>query len=311
MDPILYALLFGVVAAVGVFVAVWSLRPAPMSSADLAESRVRAYESALPIAVTELELQQPFYRRILQPTIRRLGRFLDQSMPAKSREKIRQRLEQAGRLTTLSAGDFIAWRYAFTGIFTIVGLAIGLLTGSPVMVALGAAIGMAAGLYLPNLWLRWQVGRRRTEIQLELPDVMDALVVCVEAGLTFEAAMEKVVEKYDTALSEELGRVLQETRLGRPRLEALSDMGTRCGVEELNNLVQAIIQSEQLGAGMVRILRIQADDLRRRRLMFAEERGGRAPLKMLIPMVGCIFPTLWIILLGPAGLLAIKVLTGR
>ena len=105
--------------------------------------------------------------------------------------------------------------------------------------------------------------------------------------------------------------MLYETRLGRPRLAALQDMADRCGVEDLNNFVQAIVQSEQLGAGLVRLLTIQAEDLRRRRLARAEERGAKAPLKMLIPMVGCIFPTLWVVLLGPAALLAIKFLLGR
>jgi tight adherence protein C len=152
--------------------------------------------------------------------------------------------------------------------------------------------------------------RRRNEIQLELPDAIDVLVVCVEAGLTFESAIDRVVEKYDHALADEFGRVMQEIRLGRPRLEALEDMGERTGVEELNNFVQAIIQSEQLGSGISRILRIQSDEIRMKRLLSAQERGARASLKMLLPMLGCIFPTLWVILLGPAGLLALHYLRG-
>jgi tight adherence protein C len=94
--------------------------------------------------------------------------------------------------------------------------------------------------------------------------------------------------------------VLQEVRIGKPRLEALNDMAVRCGVEELNSFVQAVIQSEQLGSGLVKVLGIQADEIRQKRLLTAQERGARASLKMLIPMVGCIFPTLWVILLGPA-----------
>jgi tight adherence protein C len=135
-------------------------------------------------------------------------------------------------------------------------------------------------------------------------------VVCVEAGLTFEAAMEQVVKKYDHALAGEFGRVMQEVRLGRPRLEALNDMGQRLGVDDLNNFVQAIIQSEQLGSGISRILRIQSDDLRIRRMLSAQEKGARASLKMLIPMLGCIFPTLWVILLGPAAIMALRLLRG-
>src|SRR5258708_11317310 len=93
---------------------------------------------------------------------------------------------------------------------------------------------------------------------------------------------------------------MQEVRVGRARLEALNDMAKRCGVEELNGFVQAVIQSEQLGSGLVKVLAIQGDEIRLKRLLTAQERGARASLKMLIPMVGCIFPTLWVILLGPA-----------
>ena len=101
---------------------------------------------------------------------------------------------------------------------------------------------------------------------------------------------------------------MQEVRLGRPRLEALEDLGRRSGVEDLNNFVQAIVQSEQLGSGVARILRIQSDEVRMRRLLAAQERGAKASLKMLLPMLGCIFPTLWVILLGPAALLALHFL---
>lgn len=301
----------GLVAAAGVLTAAWSLRPAPASNADLVESRVRAYEAAAPPPIAEPELQLPFMQRVVRPAIKRFGSLVEQTMPARSREKIRLRLQLAGRLNTIGPGDFNAWRYVLTAILSVAGVGLGLLTGSPVWVALGAVAGAAAGLYAPMFWLRGKVNQRRSEIQTELPDVLDALIVCVEAGLTFESAIEKVVEKYDHALSEELGRVLQETRLGRPRLEALSDMAARCGVEELNNFVQAVIQSEQLGAGIARILRIQSEEIRHRRLTFAQERGGRASLKMLVPMIGCIFPTLWIILLGPAALLALRALGAR
>src|SRR5438552_525950 len=133
-----------------------------------------------------------------------------------------------------------------------------------------------------------------------LADVIDVLVVFGEAGLTFESEMEKVGQKYDHPVAEEFVRVLHEVRLGKPRLEALNDMAQRCGVEELNSFVQTVIQSEQLGSGLVKVLGIQADEIRQKRLMTAQERGARASLKMLIPMVGCIFPTLWVILLGPA-----------
>jgi len=298
---ILYAALaLGAIAACGAFIATWSLTPAPPSNADLVEGRLRAYETGLPVSLVEMELQAPFGERVLRPALQRLGHLLEQTMPEKARHRINVDLHLAGRPGGLSTSDFIAVRYVMTGLLCIVGISIGLLAGSRVIIALGAAVGAVAGLYLPTLWLRRKVRSRRNEIQFVLPDVIDVLVVCGEAGLTFEAAMEKVGQKYDHALGEEFVRVLQEVRLGKARLEALSDMAVRCGVEELNSFVQAVIQSEQLGSGLVKVLGIQADEIRMKRLITAQERGARASLKMLIPMVGCIFPTLWVILLGPA-----------
>lgn len=310
MTALYISVALGVVAGCGVFAAVWSWAPARPTNADIVEHRLRIYETGLPISSTEADLQEPFMDRVFWPLIKRIGHLLEQTMPEKVRQDIHLKLQMGGRPGGLATTDFIAVRYVLTGLLTGLGIGLGLLSQNRVFIAVFAAVGAAIGLYAPMFWLRWQVNRRRTEIQLDLPDVIDVLVVCVEAGLTFEAAMEKVVEKYDHGLAGELGRVLQEVRLGRPRLEALADMGQRNGVEELNNFVQAIIQSEQLGAGVARILRTQSDEIRQRRLITAQERGARASLKMLLPMIGCIFPTLWIILLGPAGLLALRFLKG-
>jgi len=124
--------------------------------------------------------------------------------------------------------------------------------------------------------------------------------------LAFDAAISNVVDKYHNALADEFAAVIRETQLGRPRLEALEEMGKRCGVEDLNNFIQSIIQSEQMGVGIARILRLQSDEIRRKRRQYAQEKAAQATLKMLLPMVGCIFPTLWIVLLGPAILIIIK-----
>ena len=310
MGALYIAMALGVLAAGGVFAAVWSLAPAPPSNADIVEGRLRLYEAGNVPSLTEIELQLPFRQRILEPILKRLGKLLEQTMPEKARNDIRLKLQLAGRPNGLSASDFIALRYVLAGVLCSIAIVIGALTQNRVVLAIGAAVGAAAGLYIPLFWLRWQVKRRKSVIQMDLPDVIDVLIVCVEAGLTFEGAVEKVVEKYDHALAEEFGRVLQEARMGRPRLEALYEMGQRTGVEELNNFIQAIIQSEQLGSGIARILRIQSDEIRQKRLLLTQERGAKASLKMLLPMIGCIFPTLWVILMGPAALLAFKALKG-
>jgi tight adherence protein C len=298
---LLYAsLALGMIAACGAFLAIWSMNPSAPSNADVVEGRLRAYETGRPLSVAEIELATPFGDRVIRPALQRIGHLLEQTMPEKARQRIHLDLYLAGRPGALAASDFIAIRYVVTGILCCAGIGIGLISGKPVLIAVGAAAGAGLGLVLPTLWLRQKVGDRRHEIKFVLPDVIDVLVVCVEAGLTFEAALERVAEKYDHALAEEFVRVLQEIRIGRPRLEALNDMATRAGVDELNNFVQAVIQSEQLGSGIVKVLRIQSDEIREKRLLQAQEQGGRASLKMLLPMVGCIFPTLWVILLGPA-----------
>jgi tight adherence protein C len=155
-------------------------------------------------------------------------------------------------------------------------------------------------------WLRFKINRRRGQLQTALPDALDLLIVSVEAGLSFDAAMERVADKLQNPLGDEFARVLQEKRLGRPRLEALDDLGRRSGVEEVNNFIQAVIQSEQLGSSIARILRVQSDEIRQNRVLRAQSKAGRAALLMMGPMVCCIFPTLWIILLGPAAILAIR-----
>ena len=310
MAALYLATILGLLAAVGVFTTVWSVMPQPPTNADLVEGRLRIYEKGLPLTLSEIELRQSFRDRVVRPAFKRIGQLIEQTTPVKARQQISLKLYVAGRPSGMAAGDFIALRYVLTAALCLSGIAVGMLMGNPLALATFAAVGAVVGMYAPIFWLRSKLRRRRAHIQADLPDVIDVLVVCVEAGLTFEAAVERVVEKYDHALSEEFGRMMQEIRLGRPRLDALNEMGQRTGVEELNHFVQAIIQSEQLGSGVSRILRIQSDEMRLKRLVMAQERGARASLKMLLPMLGCIFPTLWVILLGPAALLAMRFLRG-
>lgn len=310
MVALYVASILGLLAAIGVFTTVWSTMPRRPTNADVVEGRLRVYETGLPLTVADIELREPFIDRVVRPALKRVGQLLEQTMPEKARHRIHTSLIVAGRPGGLGARDFIAVRYVLAGLLCLLGILIGALTQDRVVLACAAAVGGVIGLYAPMVWLRMRLRKRRFEIQADLPDVIDVLVVCVEAGLTFEAAMEKVVEKYDHGLADEFGRVMQEVRLGRPRLEALNEMGQRTGVEELNNFVQAIIQSEQLGSGVGKILRIQSDEMRLKRLVTAQERGAKASLKMLLPMLGCIFPTLWVILLGPAALLALHYLRG-
>jgi tight adherence protein C len=276
------------------------------TTGEMVQERLQAYGAERALTEDEIVLQKPFTERLLRPAFDRLSRVLSERTPEKSRQDLHNHLNLAGRPYNLTPADFQAVRYVAAVVFFAVGLLIGYLVGNPAMIAVFAAVGAIAGFYGPVLWLRSKVDGRRKEIQRALPDAMDLLTIAVEAGLGFDAAIQRVTEKFDNALTDEFATVLQETRLGRPRLEALDDMGRRAGVEDLHNFVQAVIQSEQMGVGVAKILRIQSDEMRRKRRQRAQEKAAQASLKMLMPMIGCIFPTLWIVLLGPAVLILMK-----
>ena len=303
-------ILLGLLAAGGILMIAVGLARTPSSSAaDMVQERLQAYgggTSGKPMTEDEIVLQKPFTERVLRPFILNLGNRFSRSTPEKARNDLQNRLNLAGRPGNLGPSEFIAVRYVAAVVMFAVGLLIGLLFGNPTFIAVGAAVGGILGFFGPLYWLRTKVEQRRSEIQKSLPDAMDLLTIAVEAGLGFDAAMQRVTDKFRNALSEEFGTVLQEVRLGRPRLEALDDMGRRTGVEDLHNFVQAVIQSEQMGVGVARILRLQSDEMRRKRRQRAQEKAAQASLKMMLPMVGCIFPTLWIILLGPAILIILK-----
>jgi tight adherence protein C len=303
-------ILLALVAAGGILLVFVGLARTPNSSAaDMVQERLQAYGGgggARAMTEDEIVLQKPFSERVLRPFILNLGNRFSRSTPEKARNDLQNRLNLAGRPGNLGPSEFIAVRYVAAVIMFAVGLLIGLLTGNPTFIAVGAAVGGILGFFGPLYWLRTKVEQRRSEIQKSLPDAMDLLTIAVEAGLGFDAAMQRVTDKFHNALSDEFGTVLQEVRLGRPRLEALDEMGRRTGVEDLHNFVQAVIQSEQMGVGVARILRLQSDEMRRKRRQRAQEKAAQASLKMMLPMVGCIFPTLWIILLGPAILIILK-----
>jgi tight adherence protein C len=300
-------MLFAVMAAVGVLLLVFGLSRTPSTNtAQMVQQRLSHYGGEKQLTVEEIELQRPFSERVLRPMIERLGSLLSRSTPQRARQDLLNRLELAGRPGNLTPEDFVAVRLVAAGLLAGVGVILGLLLGNTVYLVIALAIGAIGGYYVPVLWLKQKVDARRNEIQKGLPDALDLLVICVDAGLGFDAALARVTDKYRNALSDLLSKALREVSLGRPRLEALDEMGRNSGVEDLHNFMQAVIQSEQFGTGIGKILRIQADEMRRKRRQRAQEKGAQATLKMMLPMVGCIFPTLWIVLLGPAVLILLR-----
>ncbi len=276
------------------------------NTAQMVQQRLSVYGGEKPLTVEEIELQRPFSERVLRPAIEKLGSLLSRSTPQKQRQDMLNRLELAGRPGNLTPEDFVAVRLVGAAIGAAIGLLLGLLFNNLVYLVISLAAMTILGYYAPVLWLKQQVDARRAEIQKGLPDALDLLVICVDAGLGFDASLARVTDKYKNALSDLISKALREVSLGRPRLEALDEMGRASGVEDLHNFIQAVIQSEQFGTGIGKILRIQADEIRRKRRQRAQERGAQATLKMMLPMVGCIFPTLWIVLLGPAVLILMR-----
>jgi len=276
------------------------------NTAEMVQQRLSVYGGEKQLTLEEVELQRPFSERFLRPAIERLGSIMSRSTPQKARQNLLNKLDLAGRPGNLTPEDFAAVRIVAAAVTAAIGVGLGLLLGNVVYLAISVAVGAILGFYLPVLWLQQKVDARRSEIQKGLPDAMDLLVIAVDAGLGFDAALARVTDKYKNALSDEFAKVLREVSLGRPRLEAMDEMGRSSGVDDLHNFIQAIIQSEQFGTGIGKILRIQADEMRRKRRQRAQEKAAQATLKMLLPMVGCIFPTLWIVLLGPAALILLK-----
>jgi tight adherence protein C len=300
MTPLILALFAGL----GVLMIFIGLARTPSTNtAAMVQQRLSVYGGEKPVTLEEMELQRPFSERFLRPAIERLGSLLSRSTPQKARQNLMNRLDLAGRPGNLTPEDFAAVRIVAAAVMAAIGLLLGLLLANPVYLIVSLAVGAILGYYLPVLWLKQKVDARRSEIQKGLPDAMDLLVIAVDAGLGFDAALARVTDKYRNALSDEFAKVLREVSLGRPRLEAMDEMGRSSGVEDLHNFIQAIIQSEQFGTGIGKILRIQADEMLRKRRQRAQEKAAQATLKMMLPMVGCIFPTLWIVLLGPAALI--------
>jgi tight adherence protein C len=278
---------------------------------DLLETRLAQFGDH-DLSLAEMELALPFAERFLRPILDRMGNFMTSRTPANRTEALQDKINLAGRPFNLTPGGLLALQLVSLLVLTAVGFAVSTLMGlAGSMMFAGPAGGGVLGYLIPSIWLSRKVKARQKEIRVALPNALDLLTISVEAGLGFDAAITRVTEKYHNALALEFTQVLNEARLGRPRLEALEDMARRNNVDELSNFIQAIVQSDQLGVGIAQVLRIQSEEMRRRRRQRAEEMGAKAALKMLFPMVGCIFPALFIVLLGPAGIQVYKQFSGH
>jgi tight adherence protein C len=179
--------------------------------------------------------------------------------------------------------------------------------GKKLLVVFGAA---AVGLILPETWLNGKVAKRRADIQSALPDVLDLLCISVEAGLGFDAAIQKVAEKFKGPIGEEFQEYIKEVKLGRSRVEALRGLSRRTDLDDLRSFVASLVQAEQLGISLANILRLQSEQMRYRRRQRAQEQAMKVPIKMLFPLAFFILPTIFIVLFAPVGIHLMEVLKG-
>jgi tight adherence protein C len=295
-------ILFGITAMVFLAVMLIVLGIASPRPADQVEARLLEY-GGRPVSLEELELAQPFSDRVIVPLIQASAQFVARFTPQRSLEATAHKLELAGNPNNWTATEFL-------GIRGLAGLLLGALTFS-LMLLTEANVGQrllftvamsVLGFFLPVVWLGSRIRRRQDEIVKTLPDVLDLLCISVEAGLPFDGAMQRVAEKWENELSRGFARLLNEMRVGKSRKEALRDLADRMDVPDVTSFIAALIQADQLGISIAKVLRIQSEQMRIKRRQRAEEKAQKAPVKMLFPMTFLIFPTILIVILGPAAL---------
>ena len=257
----------------------------------------------------ELELQQPFIERTLRPLVLRLSGSMTRVTSSSFSDRTGKRLALAGNPGDMRVADWLGIKAIGAAVGAILFLFLFVIVGVlklPLPIAIGMSlIGALFGYTAPEFWLGRRVKKRQKAILLMIPDALDLLTISVRAGLGFDAALGKVVEKLQGPLSDEFRRALAEVRVGKARRDALRDIVARTEVVPLTNFIGAIIQAEQLGVSISKVLQVQSEQLRIERRQRAEEQAAKAPIKMLFPLVGCIFPSLFIVILGPAMILIV------
>jgi tight adherence protein C len=246
--------------------------------------------------------------RTLRPLMRRLSGI---GTRLTSRERVgrtEHKLAEAGYPYGLRTIDFMGLKVvAALAISGLAFLLFGVAMRNPATTTLIiAGVALLIGFFVPDYWLTTRIKARQKAILLAIPDVLDLLTISVKAGLGFDAALGKVVEKTEGPLTDEFRRALAEVRIGKPRRDALKEMVARTNVSALTNFIGAIVQAEQLGVAIANVLEVQSEQLRIERRQRAEEMAAKAPIKMLFPLVGCIFPSMFIVILGPAMILILN-----
>ena len=276
-----------------------------MRSDKTVSERLNLYlagESTEPVSLQELELSKPFSERVILPMVKQAARLFSWMWPQNRINMLRTRLAMAGNPSGITAGDFVGVKGL--AMIVVVGVAVlfGFLTSYPVTYFSLILLCLLAfcGFFLPDVWLSRRIKQRQKDLVNALPDALDMLTIAIEAGLSFENALQEIAAKWDNELSREFTRVLRDIGMGQSRRQSLLGLSERTGVQDIVSFVASLNQAEELGVSIGRVLSVQAEELRVRRRQRAQERANQAPIKMMFPLVFLIFPAIFAVLLGPA-----------
>jgi tight adherence protein C len=300
-------LLVGVLAALGAFLLVVGIVASRTSDATtLARERLARQDIGLGQSAVALELEKPLRERLSSPLRRWLGRQMLRLTPTVQAAHFRRQLDFVGNPLRLDPAGVQTLRIAAAAALGALGLLLGVLIGHPFATVVALLAGVAIGFYLPVLWLDQLVRDRRTEIEAALPNALDVVAISMEAGLGLDRAFEQLVRHQEDTLTLLIARALREVQLGRSRSEAFNEMAEATGVEDFTSLIKGILHAERTGVPVARTISAHSAQMRAKRRLEIRTEAGRAALRILFPTVGCIFPTLWLILLGPALLVVLS-----
>ena len=294
-------LIIGIAAAAGAYLLTIGIIASRAADATtLARERLSRQEIGLGQSAVALQLERPFVQRLFGPGRRWLERQTMRMTPEVQATNFRRQLDFVGNPLGLDPAGLQTLRIAAAAALGAISTAIGLFIGTPFVIGLSIVIGVALGFYLPVIWLDQLVRDRRSELEASLPNALDVVAISMEAGLGLDRALEQLVRHQDDSLTLLVARALREIQLGRPRHEALEEMAEATGIDDFSSLVRGILYAERTGVPIARTIAAHAAQMRVKRRLKIRTEAARASLKILIPTVGCVFPTLWLVLLGPA-----------
>jgi tight adherence protein C len=299
-------LLLGIVAAAGVWLLAAGIVASRAGDATmLARQRLARQDIGLGQSAAALELEKPFIERLMAPARRWFTRQMNRLTPTTQAANFRRQLDFVGAPFGIDPAGLQALRITAAAGLGAAAVALGVLIGTAFAIGMALLVGVAIGFYLPVMWLDQLVRQRRAELEAVLPNALDVVAISMEAGLGLDRALEQLVRHQEGPLTLLVARALREIELGRPRADALVEMAEATGVEDFTSLVKGILHAERTGVPIARTITAHSAQMRVKRRLKIRTEAARASLKILLPTVGCVFPTLWLILLGPALIVAL------